>query len=183
MFVKFRFGHNSIIKTEKSEAGEEVKVLAISEEDYKKLRDLVPELPENPLDKENFHFSWTTYTGHLESILEIVSKIEIESVVRVRKSGMENMEEALYRINNNLREMETRLDKYKDQLLNHRVNVHVPGNALLNITEVHYEVDCCTDNLRNLMEDGWRILAVCPQPDQRRPDYILGRIGENDGRN
>lgn len=25
------------------------------------------------------------------------------------------------------------------------------------------------------LDAGWRILAVCPQPDQRRPDYILGR--------
>lgn len=58
---------------------------------------------------------------------------------------------------------------------NHKVNVSVPGNGLLEIDEVTYRTDYCSDMLANDLIEGWRIVAVCPQPDQRRPDYILGR--------
>lgn len=58
---------------------------------------------------------------------------------------------------------------------NAKVQVHVAGLGLLNVTEVENHNDCCTDYLQTKLADGWRILAVCVQPDQRRPDYILGR--------
>jgi hypothetical protein len=35
--------------------------------------------------------------------------------------------------------------------------------------------DACTDELRRHLDDGWRIVCVCPPLNQRRPDYILGR--------
>lgn len=63
---------------------------------------------------------------------------------------------------------------------NSRVNVHVPNLGMLAMNEVQLEEDCCTDRLQRLLEDGWRILAICPQPDQRRPDYILGRTQTNE---
>lgn len=58
---------------------------------------------------------------------------------------------------------------------NTRCNVAVAGLGLLTVDEVTHECDCCTDRLQSLLAEGWRILAVCVQPDQRRPDYILGR--------
>ena len=30
-------------------------------------------------------------------------------------------------------------------------------------------------NISVRLDDGWRILAICPPNSQRRPDYILGR--------
>lgn len=36
--------------------------------------------------------------------------------------------------------------------------------------------DACTDQLQGALNSGWRIISACPQPDQRRPDYILGRF-------
>lgn len=63
----------------------------------------------------------------------------------------------------------------KNTQFNSRVNVHVPNLGTLTMNEVSYHEDCCTDNLQNQLDDGWRILAVCVQPNQRRPDYILGR--------
>lgn len=53
--------------------------------------------------------------------------------------------------------------------------VHLPGNELLRIHEVQVQEDCCTDHLQDQLKQGWRIIAVCPQPS-RRPDYILGRM-------
>lgn len=61
------------------------------------------------------------------------------------------------------------------QVFNERCNVHVPGIGLLLLDEVKLLGDCCTDNLQGHLDEGWRIIAACPQPDQRRPDYILGR--------
>lgn len=59
---------------------------------------------------------------------------------------------------------------------NNRVDVHMPGQALSVYNNVHLLEDGCTDALQELLDGGWRIIAACPQPDQRRPDYILGRF-------
>lgn len=85
-----------------------------------------------------------------------------------------------------VRRMRERLDSLTgtpDTYINNKVDVHVPGNALLTIDEVQVFNDLCTEELQGLLEDDdggrarspWRILAICPQPDQRRPDYVLGR--------
>lgn len=64
-------------------------------------------------------------------------------------------------------------------ILNQKVNVAVPGLGLLAMVRVMLASDCCTDDLNEHLQDGWRILAICPQPDQRRPDYILGKPAES----
>lgn len=52
--------------------------------------------------------------------------------------------------------------------------VHLPGNELLKVRKVQVREDYCTDALQNDLDEGWRIIAVCPQAS-RRPDYILGK--------
>lgn len=68
-----------------------------------------------------------------------------------------------------------------DQHFNNRVEVHMPGQALSIYNETLLMEDSCTDALQNELANGWRIIAVCPQPDQRRPDYVLGRYNPNVG--
>lgn len=63
----------------------------------------------------------------------------------------------------------------QEQAFNKKVEVHVPGNALAVYNKTQLCEDCCTEYLQDQLDLGWRIIAVCPQPDQRRPDYILGR--------
>jgi hypothetical protein len=53
--------------------------------------------------------------------------------------------------------------------------VHLPGNELLEIDEVQIVENACTENLQGELDQGWRIIAVCPLAGQRRPDYVLGR--------
>lgn len=65
---------------------------------------------------------------------------------------------------------------------NYVVNVAIPNLGLLTVTEVMVEEDCCTDNLQRRLNEGWRILCVCPPKNARRPDYILGRQKDMDGR-
>lgn len=55
------------------------------------------------------------------------------------------------------------------------VQITIPDQALMWIDEVQVETDCCTDALQSLLDEGWRILAVCPPNSSRRPDYVLGR--------
>lgn len=50
-----------------------------------------------------------------------------------------------------------------------------PGLPLTAVAETMLLADACTDALQEKLASGWRILAIQPQPDQRRPDYILGR--------
>ena len=58
---------------------------------------------------------------------------------------------------------------------NNRCEVHIAGQALSLYNETELMEDACTDALQDKLNNGYRIIAACPQPDQRRPDYILGR--------
>lgn len=58
---------------------------------------------------------------------------------------------------------------------NAKCNVHVPNNTMLRFDEVIFIEDACTVGIQEHLNEGYRIIAVCPQPDQRRPDYILGK--------
>ena len=60
-------------------------------------------------------------------------------------------------------------DKYNAQ-----VNTHLTGNTLSSYNSLRLLEDCCTDHLQEALDNGWRIVACCPQ-EARRPDYILGR--------
>ena len=59
--------------------------------------------------------------------------------------------------------------------INYNLQVAIPSIGTLLIDEVCHLDDSCTDILQDHLNDGWRILAVCPPNAQRRPDYILGR--------
>lgn len=63
---------------------------------------------------------------------------------------------------------------------NNKCEVHMPGNMLATYNQVCLLEDSCTDVLQDNLNRGWRIIAVCPQPDSRRPDYILGRFNPED---
>ena len=55
------------------------------------------------------------------------------------------------------------------------VQIAIPDLGLMHIDETTYLIDCCTEVLQDHLNDGWRLLAVCPPNAQRRPDYVLGR--------
>jgi hypothetical protein len=60
------------------------------------------------------------------------------------------------------------------------VQISIPDIGLLHVNEVCVLDDICTDVLQDHLNEGWRILAVCPPNAARRPDYILGRTARND---
>lgn len=66
----------------------------------------------------------------------------------------------------------------KDLVNGDAIQITIPDQALLWIDEVTWLEDACTNDLQGQLDDGWRILAVCPPNASRRPDYILGRRKE-----
>jgi len=63
-----------------------------------------------------------------------------------------------------------------DHVYNEKCEVHMPGMALATYNETLLMEDACSDALQDCLNSGWRIIAACPQPNSRRPDYILGRF-------
>lgn len=55
------------------------------------------------------------------------------------------------------------------------IQVHVPNAKLIEFNEVEVVEDQCTHSLQTDLDAGWRIIAVCPPLEQRRPTYIIGR--------
>lgn len=62
---------------------------------------------------------------------------------------------------------------------NHKTESPVSGPHLHSVNRLMLCEDYCTDALQEKLDDGWRLVAVCPQ-ENRRPDYVLGRCTAND---
>lgn len=76
-----------------------------------------------------------------------------------------------------LNKMISSLSRFDKQMeFNDRCEIHVANLGLLSINETMLLEDSCTDALQEKLDAGWRIISIAPQPDQRRPDYILGRF-------
>lgn len=82
----------------------------------------------------------------------------------------------LVKLQNRLKALEIKSDELaKACAAGAAVQISLPNIGLLSIDEVDHLDNACTDELQSYLKDGWRILAVCPQNAQRRPDYIIGR--------
>lgn len=68
----------------------------------------------------------------------------------------------------------------RDLMNGDAVQITIPDMALMYIDEVTWLDDACTEMVQDHLNEGWRILAVCPPNAQRRPDYILGRRKRRD---
>lgn len=54
--------------------------------------------------------------------------------------------------------------------------ISVANVGLMQIQRVEVLEDCCTDELQRQLDRGWRLLAVCPPNDARRPTYVVGHF-------
>ncbi|MFB0831480.1 hypothetical protein ACEU2D_17990 [Brevibacillus laterosporus] len=122
-----------------------------------------------------------------EYLIEVESFIQRFPTVKIKIRGIvQTSNEA---VGNMLKQMQEVQDKFQKALqsfdekieFNQKCDVHIGNLGLLNINQLGYAVNKCTEELQVILNQGWRILAVCPQSNQRRPDYVLGRFnGEND---
>lgn len=53
----------------------------------------------------------------------------------------------------------------------------MPGFELLRYASIKVLTDECTIQIQKEMDQGWRIIGILPQPQQRRPDYIMVHEG------
>lgn len=60
--------------------------------------------------------------------------------------------------------------------INAKCNNVIVGAGAFSIKQVELLEDACTNALQDKLNNGWHILAICVQPNQRRPDYILGLL-------
>lgn len=150
MLMEFQFDYEQVER-----------VKAMSPEGYARLRE-VADLPENASEI----WSGKRFTGNIELVIEIVGPVTATGKMTPW-------------LMHQLIALNERIDMIAKQnverSVNHKIDVHVPNLGLLTVDEVCVREDHCTDALQEDLTDGWRILAVLPQPDQRRPDYVLGR--------
>ena len=99
----------------------------------------------------------------------------IEKAIKTEEPTVQNIQSLLNRVEEKTKQIDKRIDIIKSQTFNQRADVHVGGGLLVTYNDLCLKEECCTDELQSELNDGWRIIAVCVQPDQRRPDYILGR--------
>jgi hypothetical protein len=98
-----------------------------------------------------------------------------ESIIS-QEPTINNIQAILGTIEEKSTALESLVDKIKDSTFNSKTNVHVGGGLITTYNDLLLKEDTCTDDLQNELNNGWRIIAVCTQADQRRPDYVLGRF-------
>lgn len=115
-----------------------------------------------------------TYLIDLETFTSKFPNIEFTIKGKPKSVGSDqlNLIEEMKKIADKIEGVNSKFDK--SMQFNQRCDVHVPNLGLMNINKLAYATDYCTVELQRLLLQGWRLIAICPQPDQRRPDYILG---------
>lgn len=146
----------------------------ITAEEVALLRPLLRGNPDIPLEEgEKKYIYYPNYTGDLSEISRAVPRLM--NCIQLR--GSELTPTVVEQLFTRLTEIMERSSKPGQQHagFNDKVQVYMPGLGLLLMDRVMVLENCCTDALQSSLDDGWRILAICPQPDQRRPDYVLGK--------
>lgn len=89
-----------------------------------------------------------------------------------------NLQHILHTVEKKLGRLQEMTTSFETQF-NTKCEVHVGGGLIATFNEVKLLEDSCTDVLQTELANGWRVIACCVQPDQRRPDYVLGRYNTN----
>lgn len=111
----------------------------------------------------------------LLQILEVDDTVTVKSAAPIAGDTHEGALARLVHVIEKLEKMEIPEPvAAQGHIYNEHVEVHTPGNMLATYNETLLLEDACTDELQKSLDNGWRIVAACPQA-QRRPDYILGR--------
>ncbi len=145
-----------------------------------RLREIFPDLPPIKLDTDGKIENRWDFSSAVDSML-----VDLEESGPLLVAGGFEFEIKAFR-SNYLAVLRSAVDRLvgemklvRQQIYNPETQVvaqvHMPNGFLHEVTEVQVLEDQCTNSLQEYLDDGWRILAVCPSIDQRRPDYIMGR--------
>lgn len=137
-----------------------------SDDKYSELRALAPKLP--VLKPTDYH--WDSYEIDIVKLASAGAQFEI-----LQASEKEEVS-ATIAIHDRLLAIEkTLLEK---NITKREVNINIEQSHeafLTKLTKVEVKEDYCTEDLQRDLDDGWRIVAVCYQKGNRRPDYVLGK--------
>lgn len=142
--------------------GAEEKLRALSPEAYAELRLRAPgfDLPEDQAGRFDTYLEKVVTSDEVAAMSEIGLELSIKRVRGLHYSAPPGVPAA----------------KAGDTVI---YNVSVPNVGLLAVQAVEWMEDCCTEELQRVLDAGWRILAVCPPNDARRPTYIVGHADRN----
>lgn len=141
-----------------------------SKEECEELRAVIPTLPEEIPQ-------YGPHGTHIltDDAIEIVAKHSL-SFELSRESTSKSIGTMLVKLQDRINELGGRLESSAELIRRGAcVQIHIPDLVLLGFNEVTVLDDCCTDVVQDHLNEGWRIIAVCPPNAARRPDYILGR--------
>jgi hypothetical protein len=129
--------------------------------------------PDASILYDEYYIGSNTNIVPLNRLIDLGLPIKFSITATIKEAPEYNIEETLI---HKLMSLESKLSHFDHGAeFNQKVGVHISDLGLLAVREVTWLEDSCTQALQDYLDEGWRILAVCPQPDSRRPDYILGR--------
>ena len=138
----------------------------LTPEQWAELRAAVPQLPEEKPD--SYYSTLTVDDDGIRAMAKAGLSIDLEDDP--------NCNTMLVKLQDRLEQLGGRCDDLSKLCVEGAaVQIAIPDFGLLLITEVDYLDNACTDTVQGRLDEGWRILAVCPPNAQRRPDYIIGR--------
>jgi len=135
----------------------------MSPETYAELRERMVGILELPEASESL-YDWSTYkfVGIMEDV-EYLAGLGVKcQISRVRGTFVEKLPKL----------------GVPEPIGQQVVNITIPNVGLLAIKKLLVLPDECTDAVQRYLDEGWRIVAVCPPNDTRRPTYILGHQEE-----
>lgn len=111
-----------------------------------------------------------------QTVLDLMSDGQKVNIISTNRA--DDLQTTMARFQDIIERAEKSLSGVADAnvIYNDKCEVHMPGQALSMYNETLLLEDSCTDALQEALDVGWRVIAACPQPDKRRPDYILGRF-------
>ena len=119
-------------------------------------------------------------SGHLVDLetfaVKCKHKFFITKSTKQTSASIDSIQALLGQIEQKTEAINTTLEAFESSTFNQKVNVHVGGGLIVTYNDIMLMEDSCTDDLQSKLNDGWRVISVCVQADQRRPDYVLGRF-------
>lgn len=126
-----------------------------------------------PAEHDPLIFSAEEYKKYLK-VLTCIDCYEDKDALEAAKAAIEPINFELL-VEELAKKISSTVGEGQNINYNNKLEVHQPSMPLFFFNEYTVLTDCCTDHLQEHIEKGWRVVCVCPQPDQRRPDYVLGR--------
>ena len=126
--------------------------------------------------EDGVHYVNVKKENHLVDLIHFTKicnhKFYIEKAIEEKDPSPSLLQGILIEIEEKMQRAQKAIDIFSSNAFNQKVNVHVGGGLITTYNELMLKEDSCTDLIQDSLNAGWWIIAVCAQPDQRRPEPI-----------